>query len=503
MPALRRRHQIRDRAAKGLWVAPWAVVVCVAAACANAPDVEDDPATTPAIAAAPDPEDAESAQDTTTPGSTRVAEASPPNPLGAGELGAEAPGGLGAEGASPSAADGQAPLDASDDASNDASDDASNDALNDAPNDASLDDDDPSLDDDASFNGSGDGDPEAGTIGRGHAELAPELQPLPRSRWIRHRRAPRETLTQIAHRYGVEPWQLREWNDLGPQDPLPNRRKRIRVRARRAPPPRERLEYTVQEGDTWWTIALRHGIDSRDLRAYNWPRKGKMQPGAMVQVWIDPVVYQWVASGPDPVPLDRAHAQRRGGVSIGAPADGILRNGLRVPDVEGIHLRLPKSAYGTSHAVEQLVLAITHFHERSDYPLPVELGSMSAPRGGRIGEHKSHQSGRDVDVRLLRRPEVSTWKQSKGSRVQWDAVWQLVLAFAEQDVMVIFLDYKAQRRLYRAAKAGGASDEQLAAMMQYPRGSRAARGLVRDSPGHDSHMHVRFGCGSFETECVP
>lgn len=346
-------------------------------------------------------------------------------------------------------------------------------------------------------------DPEATSIAHGRVELVPELQPLPRPRWIRHRRAPRESLFQIAHRYGVEPWQLREWNALAPNDPPPKRRKPIRVYARRSPPPRERVDYTVQEGDTWWTIALRHGIDSRDLRAYNWPRKGKMQPGSLLKIWVDPVVYDWVAAGPDPVPLDRAHALRRGAVGIGATASGILRNGLRIPEVEGIHLRLPKSAYGTTHAVEQLVTAIEHFHARSDYPLPVELGSMSLPRGGRIGDHKSHQSGRDVDIRLLRRPDVSTWKPSKGSRVQWYAVWQLVLALSEQDVMVIFLDYKAQRRLYRAAKEGGATDEQLAAMMQYPRGSRVSRGLVRDSPGHDTHMHVRFGCGPYETECVP
>ncbi|MCA9707995.1 MAG: penicillin-insensitive murein endopeptidase [Myxococcales bacterium] len=301
----------------------------------------------------------------------------------------------------------------------------------------------------------------------------------------------------------MEESRLREWNGLGPDDPPPDRHKRLRVRARRAPPPRERVEYTVQEGDTWWTIALRHGVDSRDLRAYNWPRKGKMQPGATVHVWIDPVVHRWVAEGPDPVPLDRAFEQRRGGVSIGPPSAGQLRNGLRVPKVEGIHLRLPRSAYGTSHAVEQLVLGITRFHERSDYPLPVQLGSMSAPRGGRIGEHKSHQSGRDVDIRLMLRPDVPDWKESRGSRVQWSAVWELVLAFSELDVMVIFLDYKAQRRLYRAAQAHGASPEQLAAMLQYPRGSGASRGLVRHSPGHDMHLHVRFGCGAYEPECVP
>jgi hypothetical protein len=346
-------------------------------------------------------------------------------------------------------------------------------------------------------------DPESATIGRGRAVLAPELQPLPRSQRVEHRRAPRESLRQIAHRYGVSEEKLREHNGLGPDDPPPRRSKRLEVHARRLPPPRQHLEYTVQDGDTWWTVALRHGVDGRDLRAYNYPYRHKMQPGATLHVWIDPVVHAWIAAGPDPLPPDRDRELRRGAVSQGSPADGVLLNGLRIPDDDGLELRLPRSAYGTSHAVEQLVLAVTAFRERSDYPLPIPVGSMSRPRGGPIAGHRSHQSGRDVDLVLLRRPDVPAWKDIRGSRVQWDAVWQLVLAFAEVDAMVIFLDYEAQRRLYRAARAHGASPEQLAAMLQYPRGSKASRGLVRHASGHEHHLHVRFGCGPFETECVP
>ncbi len=344
---------------------------------------------------------------------------------------------------------------------------------------------------------------ESATVGTGRAPLAPELQPLPRPRKLLHRRVPRESLRQIALRYGVTEDKLREWNGLAADAPPPRPNQRLEVHARRKPPPRQRLEYTVQQGDSWWSVALRHGVDGRDLRAYNYPYKHKMQPGSTLVVWVDPVVHAWIAEGPDPLPLDRDHGLRRGAMSVGSPADGVLLNGLRIPDDEGLQLRLPRSAYGTSHAVEQLVAAVAAFHERSDYPLPISVGSMSRPRGGPIGGHRSHQSGRDVDLVLLRRPDVPAWKELRGSRVQWDAVWQLVLAFSEVDAMVIFLDYEGQRRLFRAAKAAGATAEQLDAMVQYPRGSKAARGLVRHASGHEHHLHVRFGCGSFETECVP
>jgi murein endopeptidase len=346
-------------------------------------------------------------------------------------------------------------------------------------------------------------DAESATIGRGRAVPAPELRPLPRARWIDHRRAPRESLTQIAHRYGVAEAKLREWNELLPEDPPPRPGKRLRIHTRRVPPPRERIEYTVQHGDTWWSVALRHGVDGRDLRAYNYPYRHKMKAGATLKVWIDPLVHDWIAAGPDPLPPDLGRGQRRGAVSIGSPADGVLLNGLRIPDDPGLVLRLPRSAYGTSHAVEQLMLAFAAFRERSDYPLPIPVGSMSRPRGGPIAGHRSHQSGRDVDLVLLRRPDVPAWREIRGSRVQWDAMWQLVLAFAKVDAMVIFLDYDAQRRLHRAARAAGADASQLDALIQYPRGNRSARGLVRHASGHEHHMHVRFGCGSFEPECVP
>lgn len=341
----------------------------------------------------------------------------------------------------------------------------------------------------------GDTPAEAPDIGVGRPTLAPELEPLEHPQWIKHHRAPRETLRQIAIRYGTTEQKVREWNHLDPDEPLPQRRKRIRVWARRLPPVRQQVEHTVAEGDTWWSVALRYGVEPRDLRVYNWPWKKKLQPGTALAVWIDPIVYEWIADGPDPFPLDLDRQFRRGAISIGSPNDGVLVNGLRIPEVEGVNLRLPKTAYGTSHAVEQLLLALERFRERTDYPaeIPVGLGSMSASRGGRIGGHVSHQSGRDIDIRLLRRPDVPAWRRIRGSRAQWSAVWDLVLSFSEVDVMVIFLDQRAQRRLFRAAKESGATPEQLA----------LGRRLVQHSPGHEDHLHVRFGCGPFEPECIP
>jgi murein endopeptidase len=118
-----------------------------------------------------------------------------------------------------------------------------------------------------------------------------------------------------------------------------------------------------------------------------------------------------------------------------------------------------------------------------------------------MGGHISHQSGRDVDIRLPVREGVPRSKPATGKRVDWDATLALIHAFARaQAVELILLDYGAQQRLYRRAKAAGMGKEQLAELFQYPRGSKANSGIVRHSPGHEGHIHVRFSCGPVELE---
>ncbi len=249
-------------------------------------------------------------------------------------------------------------------------------------------------------------------------------------------------------------------------------------------------------------MGVAHGVDAADLRAYNWPYQGKMRPGERLSVWVDPIVYDWIRSGPPLSFEEEGSVIRRGGISVGPPDAGRLINGVQIPEGDGYRLRFPESAYGSTHAVTQLVSGMRAFRDATSWTGEIAIGAMSRSRGGPLGSHASHQSGRDVDIRLPRRAGVSSWASLTPSRVDWTATWDLVVALASVDTQVIFLEYKAQRRLYRAAVASGASAEALDALLQYPRGSHARRGLVRHADGHDKHLHVRFGCGPCETECV-
>jgi murein endopeptidase len=319
--------------------------------------------------------------------------------------------------------------------------------------------------------------------------------------FIRHEAVARESVAQIAHRYDVPPWQLREWNELSPDVERPRRGSKLRVRPRRVAPPRERIEVVVQPSDTWWRIAVAHGVDPMDLRSYNWPYRGKMTPGETLQIWIDPIIYDWIRATPGGRAIPESGV-RRGAVGVGPPNDGMLVNGVKIPEGRGYRLRFPKSAYGTTHAVEQFLTAMESFTESEGRTPMISVGAMSRPRGGPLGQHQSHQTGRDLDVRFPRRSDAPGWGALEPRRIDWEVTWRLVQAFAETDVEVIFIDYQMQRRIHAAARSVDASPELLEALLQYPRGSQARRGLVRHADGHDKHMHVRFRCGPCEVECV-
>lgn len=316
------------------------------------------------------------------------------------------------------------------------------------------------------------------------------------SRWVHHRMVPGETLAEIAARYGLREADLRAHNGISPSTEKLRKGTRLKVKARRIPPPRTALEYPVASGDTWISIAQRHGVDPKELRAYNWPWKDKLRPGSVLAIWVDPIASAWITAGtPD-------ESIPRGGLGVGAPDAGHLVGGVAIPPGDGYEIRFPDSAFGTTHAVSELVRALARYRETTKYTGLIGLGSMSRPRGGPLGGHRSHQTGRDIDISLPRKAGVPAWYPLTPRRVDWMAVWDLVLAFAEVDASVVYLDYALQRELYRAVKAAGVDPEIIARVVQYPRGYAARRGLVRHEPGHTAHLHVRFGCGPCEVECI-
>ena len=319
--------------------------------------------------------------------------------------------------------------------------------------------------------------------------------------WIVHEVAPGESIARLALRYRIDPGKLRGWNGLG-RGGRARAGQRLRLLVGRTPPPRERVRYTVREGDTWTSVARDHGADPGDVRAYNIKRTGRrLYPGLELDVWRDPLLADAVAA--DRPPSGPAAGIRPGGFSVGRPSDGRLVNGVQIPASTDYDRRYPGSAWGTSYAVRHLVDTLHRWREESGYGGLLRLGAMSRQRGRRIGGHRSHQSGRDLDIRLPLREGLADTMSPTPRRTDWVAVYALVRAFAASGAVTrIFLDYRLQARLYKVAKEAGADRRTLRRLIQFPRGSRAGRGLLRHSPGHDIHLHVRFACADYESECA-
>lgn len=339
------------------------------------------------------------------------------------------------------------------------------------------------------------------------AAPAPEPEPKgPERRWIEHKVVPRETLESIGLRYGVSRDDLVKWNKrkLGGKAWI-YAGQELKVHARLFPPPREKITYVVKTGDTWSKIADRFGVPTAHLRDWNPKVPKKFKAGDKLKVYTDPKAPppsktsgKPGTSGGKP-PLPEFHV-RPGGYEVGRPNKGYLVNGVQLPESEMVRILDPEKVWGASHTIENLLVAIATFRRDSGYDQPLTISSISLKKGGRFGPHSSHRTGRDVDIRLPRKPGAP--KGEAPSSIDWTYTWKLVEALVGTgEVEYIFVSWSRQKYLYRAAQSAGATKAQLEKLVQWPRKPNTNKGVVRHADGHTVHLHVRFKCTPGNERC--
>jgi hypothetical protein len=172
-----------------------------------------------------------------------------------------------------------------------------------------------------------------------------------------------------------------------------------------------------------------------------------------------------------------------------------------LPRGEGYVLRRPTYAFGERHVIAQLRGAIAGVRALRPELHVLAIGDLSAERGGPLERHVSHQTGLDADIGLFYTRVPADYPvqfvDASAAPIDLAATWALLAAFARtadapDGVQLILLDRDLQARLYRWARERGTPDDELAAMLQYPREPDAAAGLVRHWPHHADHMHVRW-----------
>lgn len=190
--------------------------------------------------------------------------------------------------------------------------------------------------------------------------------------------------------------------------------------------------------------------------------------------------------------------------SVGKPNRGHLEDGRCIPEQGPGFVHMGQASCGTEETVTLLMFAIGELMR--DYPdtVPAVIGGLSMPTGGRLRPHKSHRSGRDVDIGFFRRDNVAmrTFEDIPADRIDFDKSFALMAnLIATGRVTNIYVNYSLQPRLVQAARDMGYDDEQLAWLFEYPRGRKARAGIIRHEKGHTRHFHVRFACPVGDNTC--
>lgn len=282
--------------------------------------------------------------------------------------------------------------------------------------------------------------------------------------------------------------------------------------------PAEANEHVVQRGETLEHVAQAYGCTLKAVLQANRLDNVLVKPGTVVHVPACTMkararTRERITGRPvdDAARARQALAVIDGTTLIAAsrereddepakPWSGKLRRAQRLPSGEGYRIRRPQRAFGAPHVVDHLTDAIAIV--RALYPdvHTLAIGDLSAEHGGKLANHVSHQTGVDVDVGFYFHAMPAGYPDrfvAANAELDLEATWALLTAFArtshlDDGVQMIFLDYDVQARFHAWARKRGTPDDQLAAILQYPRGKDSFSGLVRHWPNHADHLHVRF-----------
>ncbi|HEY0137109.1 MAG TPA: penicillin-insensitive murein endopeptidase [Nannocystis sp.] len=321
---------------------------------------------------------------------------------------------------------------------------------------------------------------------------------------VKHEVIPGETLEEIAERYKVSRDDIIRWNHLDKKKPkLPLPGKTLRIVTADAPLPRERVEHVAKRGETFESVAKEYGVEVEKLKRWNKKAGKKVVAKKKLVVWRE--------APPLPPPLSGTGLAAKlqqlrvpsGGISIGKPSRGRLVRGVPLPERPDLYVRRkPDESYGSSHAIAELMAAIATFRHQTGFGRSIVIGGISRARGGRFRPHKSHQSGRDIDIRMPLTAAAEGKRHITANDIDWKATWQLMRTFIDRgQIEYIFLDFGLQKRIYKVAREQGATKEQLEHWLQWPV-RKPKHQIIRHVEGHKVHFHVRVRCADNEKGCV-
>lgn len=314
-------------------------------------------------------------------------------------------------------------------------------------------------------------------VAPGPEELADEE---PASDWETITVQAGDTLGALARRHGVDVQTLLDNNsDLSADRIRVGQTVRVSHRGRR-------VDHEIERGENLTSVARRYEVTVRDLLRWN-PglRADRVQAGRNVLLFTQ-------------VPESLSQ-------SIGFPSDGRLVNPVVLREHPGFVLRDSSRAWGTLETVRAIRDGFAAVHKGDPASPRVRVHDISLRSGGHMQDHRSHQSGRDVDISYYQKrcgADGCAFRRLGAADLDVARQWELLRYWLSRGQLeAAFIDYSLQAALYRHARSQGASREELARWFQYPRGKDNPYGVVRHFPKHDDHMHLRFTCHDTDPEC--
>ena len=292
-----------------------------------------------------------------------------------------------------------------------------------------------------------------------------------------------DTLYIVAKKYGVSMSRLKRWNKREVRKGLrPGKTLRIYssvpIRVKR------RAYHVVKRGESLRRIARKLRVDRSELRKLNRLRSSVIQPKQRLL---------YLVSAPEKV-----------SESVGSCSGGKLINGERFPKGPGYSTGSRSKIYGTNETVTLLLDGFARFGKKHPDAPQIVVGNLSTKKGGKVDPHKSHQSGRDVDLGYLHKKKaqpvrsmISTNKRNLDPRLTWDFMYSFLQT---GKVKYMFIDYDIQGLLCEHLKKRKFKKSYLKKIFQYPRG-KGVEAVVKHVSGHHHHIHLRFVCPKKDKRC--
>lgn len=196
---------------------------------------------------------------------------------------------------------------------------------------------------------------------------------------------------------------------------------------------------------------------------------------------------------PPPV-VERLHPA----ASVGPAAFGRLLFGAPFEGGEGIYVRVPArhacAVPEVAHALRFLAARVRQEHPGGP---DMVVSDISRCGGGRFPPHRTHQSGRDVDMRYFQHglPDLFyDYIFVDDDNFDVARVWTLVETINDHQLaQVVYMDVRHQKALHAyALTQRGYTREALKPILSWPRARRHLESLVQHVPGHHNHLHIRF-----------